>query len=137
MSNHTNQPDALHAPEMCLLLRAHCEQHWLESELLPVLEQLERPDSLPEEQRGAALAYLEVLSLDAHMRATDTDDAAARLEHAAPDSDHLLAEEARRYHAAVRRRRSTISVRVAQLTPPLPCDEVLCDSASAHQHASF
>lgn len=137
MPNHTDQPDPLHAPDMCLLLRAHCEQRWLDSELAPVLDELEHPDALPEDQRGAALAYLEVLSLDAHMRASHTDDAAASLDAAIHDGQRFLAEEARRYHAAVRRQRHAIAQRVDQLLLSRPCDEVFCQRATPHEHASF
>ena len=59
--------------DICLLLRAHAEQRWLCHEVLPVLRQLERGDSLPEEQLGAALAYLEVLWIEASQRAAETD----------------------------------------------------------------
>jgi hypothetical protein len=122
---------------MCLLLRAHCEQHWLDSELLPVLDELEHPDALPEEQRGAALAYLEVLSLDAHMRASDTDAAAAHLDAVGHHGERFLADKARRYHAAVRRQRHAIGQRVDQQMLSRPCDEVFCDRAAPHEHASF
>jgi hypothetical protein len=137
MPNQTEQPDPLHAPDMCLLLRAHCEQRWLQSELLPVLDELEHPDALPQEQRAAALAYLEVLSLDARMRASDTDAAAASLDAAVHDGERFLVDKARRYYAAVRRQRHAIAQRVDQQILSSPCDEVFCERATPHQHASF
>ena len=59
--------------DISLLLRAHAEQRWLSHEVLPVLRQLEQRDCLPEEQLGAALAYLEVLWIEASQRAAETD----------------------------------------------------------------
>jgi hypothetical protein len=113
MSSH---PDISHPPDICLLLRAHGEQRWLISELVPVLRQLEQPCSLPEDQRDAALAYLEVLWLDAHLRAADTDSAYAKLDAADTDRDRVLYNNACRYHAAVRRQRDALGRRVARLT---------------------
>ena len=66
--------------DVCLLLRAHAEQRWLSLEVGPVLRQLQRRDELPEEQLGAALAYLEVLWIEAAQRAAETDAAYAQLE---------------------------------------------------------
>ena len=69
-----NQPSSLSQPsDICLLLRAYAEQRWLTSELLPVIRELESPDQIPEEQLGAALAYLEVLWVDARRRAAETE----------------------------------------------------------------
>lgn len=114
----TNQPATSHPPDICLLLRAHGEQRWLLSEVVPVLRQLEQPTSLPDDQRAAALAYLEVLWIDAHMRAADTD-AAYRHFHDAPQQhDPLLHAKARRYHAAVRMERNAIARRIQNLTAP-------------------
>jgi hypothetical protein len=112
MTNHTATP---HPPDICVLLRAHGEQRWLISELVPVLSQLEQPGSIPEDQQGAALAYLEVLWLDAQLRAADTDAAHATLEAANPNGDRVLHEKAHRYHAAVRRQRSSIARRISRL----------------------
>lgn len=111
----TSQTATSHPPDICLLLRVHGEQRWLFSEVVPVLRQLEHPDALPEEQRGAALAYLEVLWLDAQLRASDTDAAHATLEAANPNGDRVLHEKAHRYHAAVRRQRTAIASRIATL----------------------
>ena len=66
--------------DVCLLLRAHAEQRWLSLEVGPVLRQLQQRDELPEEQLGAALAYLEVLWIEAAQRAAETDAAYAQLE---------------------------------------------------------
>jgi hypothetical protein len=137
MPNHTEQPDPLHAADMCLLLRAHCEQRWLDSELVPVLDELEHLDALPHEQLGAALAYLEVLSLDARMRASDTDAAAANLDAAIHHGERFLLDKARRYYAAVRRQRHAVAQRVEEQLLSRPCDEVFCERATPHQHASF
>ena len=119
MPSMTAHPAAPHPPDICLLLRAHGEQRWLISELLPLLRQLEQPDSIPEEQLGAALAYLEVLWLDARQRAQETDAEFAKLGPVDSDRDPVLYEKARRYHAAVRRLRTALAPRVARLTRPM------------------
>jgi hypothetical protein len=112
----TSQTVPSHPPDICLLLRAHGEQRWLISEVVPVLRQLEHPLALPEDQRGAAIAYLEVLWLDAQLRAIDTDSAHATLEATNPNGDRVLHEKAHRYHAAVRRQRTAIARRISALT---------------------
>src|SRR4029077_9320920 len=61
--------DLAHPLDVCFLLRAHGEQLWLTAEVLPVLDELEPPCSVPDEQVGAAFAYLEMLSVDAARRA--------------------------------------------------------------------
>jgi hypothetical protein len=111
----TNHPATSHPPDICVLLRAHGEQRWLISEVVPVLAQLEQPGSIPEDQQGAALAYLEVLWLDAQLRAADTDAAHATLAATNPNGDRLLHQKAHRYHAAVRRQRGAIARRIATL----------------------
>ena len=122
----TSQTATSHPPDICLLLRAHGEQRWLISEVVPVLRQLEHPLALPDDQRGAAIAYLEVLWLDAQLRAIDTDAAHATLEAANPNGDRVLHEKAHRYHAAVRRQRSAIARRIATLA-----------HAGEREHAGF
>src|SRR5271154_3315967 len=97
--SHQSNPYPL--SDVCLLLRAHAEQGWLSHELLPVLRQLEHRDSLPEEQVGAALAYLEVLWVEAAQRAADTEAAHAELEAIHASADPNLSREARNYHLAV------------------------------------
>jgi hypothetical protein len=89
-------------PEVSLLLRAYAEQRWLSREVVPVVRQLETHEGLPEEQVGAALAYLEVVWSEASRRAGDTDGACTRLALLMPAAiDGALARRARRYHAAV------------------------------------
>ncbi|MGO9320629.1 MAG: hypothetical protein ACLQBY_07505 [Solirubrobacteraceae bacterium] len=105
-----------HPPDICLILRAHGEQLWLTAEVVPIVRQLEQPGAIPEDQVGAALAYLEILWLDASARAADTDAARAELERARAEHDGVLCEKARRYHAAVRRLRTAVAQRVAALT---------------------
>jgi len=103
-----------HPPDICLLLRAHSEQSWLTSRLVPVLADLECPGCIPEDQLGAALAYLEILWLDARARANETDAARAHLGPAPSDVDDLY-ESARAYHAAVVRLRVELRRRVSGL----------------------
>ena len=116
--------------DVCLLLRAHAEQRWLSQEVGPVLRQLRRRDELPEEQLGAALAYLEVLWIEAAQRAAETDAAyaefeaserAARAAAAAAESDAragggwTLPSKARRYRVAVLTLRDVFGRQVAAL----------------------
>ncbi len=126
----TSQSAPSHPPDICVLLHAHGEQRWLASEVMPVLRQLEQPAALPEDQRGAAIAYLEVLWLDAQMRAADTDAAYAKLQATHPNGDRALHEKAHRYHGAVRRQRSAIAERIATLARS-------GEHADAPQHAGF
>jgi hypothetical protein len=103
-------------PEVSLLLRAHAEQRWLSREVVPVVRQLETRDGLPEEQVGAALAYLEVVWGEASRRAGDTDGACTQLDLLAPiATDCALATRARRYRAAVVALRDAALRRVAPL----------------------
>jgi hypothetical protein len=131
----THDSDLSPPSDVCLLLRAHAEQRWLSHEVVPVLRELEQRDSLPEEQLGAALAYLEVLWIDACRRAAETDaiyaqlDAAcARPDVAHTERDKILPRKARHYHAAVRTLRELIARRVAELIA-VPGD------AFTHDHA--
>ena len=105
-----------HPSDINLILRAHGEQLWLTAEVVPIVRQLERPGAIPDDQVGAALAYLEVLWIDAAARAADTDAARTALERASAEHDRLLCEKACRYHAAVRRLRSAVEQRVEALT---------------------
>ena len=118
-----------HPPDICLILRAHGEQLWLISEVVPIVRQLEQPGGVPEDQVGAALAYLEVLWLDAAVRAAETDAARRELERAEAERDRILCEQARRYHTAVRRLRQAVGHRVAEMTDPR-------EQAPTHEHAS-
>ncbi len=109
--------------DVCLLLRAHAEQRWLSLEVGPVLRQLQQRDGLPEDQLGAALAYLEVLWIEASQRAAETDAAYAQLEVCEqPDGDGppddggwTLPSKARRFHAAVQTLREVLGRQVATL----------------------
>jgi hypothetical protein len=101
---HTTHATPLAAtpPEVSLLLRAHAEQSWLGREVVPVVEQPETRAGLPEEQVGAALAYLEVAWIEAARRAGDTDAACTLLGLClAAVIDRQLAARARRFRAAV------------------------------------
>jgi hypothetical protein len=118
-----------HPPDICLILRAHGEQLWLTSEVVPIVRQLERRGAIAEDQVGAALAYLEVIWIDACQRAAETDAARAALERADAEPDRVLYEKARRYHAAVRRLRVAVASRVAALIG-------LGSEACEHEHAS-
>ena len=136
MSDMIERSEISNARDICVLLRAHGEQQWLLSVLLPVLRQVERPGSVPEDQLGAALAYLELLWLDARRRAAETDAALARLQPADTQPDLVLYEKARRYHAAVRRLRSMLARRVAQRMQPAPAPvDVNVDLDADNQHA--
>jgi hypothetical protein len=123
-----DHPDTPHPPDICLILRVHGEQRWLISEVVPIVRQLEQPGLICEDEVGAALAYLEVLWIDACQRAAETDAARAALDRAGTDRDRVLCESARRYHAAVRRLRTAVARRVAALTG-------LGAHAPTHQHA--
>jgi hypothetical protein len=113
--------------DVCLLLRAHAEARWLSAEVMPVLRELER-DDLPVEQLGAALAYLEVLWIDARGRAAGTDTARADLDTVGPHGEQAIHSNARRYHAAVRRLRATIYSRIERLVAtPSDSSGVLAD----------
>jgi hypothetical protein len=103
--------DSSYPSDICLLLRTHGEHFWLSCQVLPLLRQLESACPASEDERAAALAYLEVLWLDAKCRATETDSALAELLRARTGERRLQAE-ARRYHAAVCTLRMTTSARV-------------------------
>jgi hypothetical protein len=118
-----------HPPDICLILRVHGERLWLTSEVIPTVRQLERGEVLDEDDVGAALAYLEVIWIDACQRAVETDSARAALDRTDSDRDVVLCEKARRYHAAVRRLRVVVGRRVAALTG-------LGSDSPAHEHAS-
>ena len=115
-SNHSPPAD------VCLLLRAHAEQRWLSREVVPVLRQLQDPDGLPEEQLGAALAYLEVTWLEATRLAAETDAAFADLQAARLAAEETLPSAARGYHAAVHTLRQAVAQHVTALVSA-PCDD--------------
>ena len=127
MSHYSDQSPP---SDVCLLLRAYAEQRWLSREVVPVLRQLQTPDELPEEQLGAALAYLEVTWLEASRHAAETDAAFAALEDT-KDAEEALPSKARRYHAAVRFLREAVGRHVdAFIAAP-------CNTAHAREHAGF
>jgi hypothetical protein len=126
MTDHTN-PSPL--SDVCLLLRAHAEQSWLSHEVVPVLRQLKQRESLPQEQLGAALAYLEVLWVEASQRAAETEAAHADLQAINTAGDRALYREARGYHAAVCTLRDSVARHVTQLLA-VPAD------APVHDHAN-
>jgi len=116
--------------DVCLLLRAHAEQRWLSREVVPVMRQLQAPGELPDEQLGAALAYLEVTWLEAVQLAAETDAAFVDLDHAAPPSaEETLPCKARSYHAAVRTLRQAVAAHVTALVSA-PCESArTCEPA--------
>jgi hypothetical protein len=115
-------PEPSPAPDVGLLLRAHAEQLWLSREVISVLRQLEaRESSLPEEQFGAAIAYLEVIWIEALKHAQETDAAHVELELAGGGDEHSeLVARARRYHASVRDLRQAVARRVQRLFAASP-----------------
>ena len=83
-----------------------------------MLREIEQRDTISDQQLGAALAYLEVLWIEAGARARETEAARVELD-ALGGGDQSLPEKARRYHAAVRRLREAIERRVGlQLAVP-------------------
>ena len=110
----TDRSPTSETADICLLLRAHGEQRWLIYQLVPVVREIEQ-DSLPEEQLGAALAYLEALWIEARRRAAETEAAYEQLESPGAVADISVHEKARRYHAAVRRLRDALERRVDRL----------------------
>jgi hypothetical protein len=121
-SNRRFNSDRSSVADVCLLLRAHAESRWLSKQLAPVLQEIEERESISDEQRATALAYLEVLWIEACSRARETESARVELD-ALGSSDRALYEKARRYHAAVRRLRDGIERRVARLLA-VPSDAV-------------
>ena len=110
-----DQPPPDQTSDICLLLRAHAEQHWLIYELVPVVRELEQRDALAEEDLGAAFAYLEALWIEARIRAFETDAACGALATPAGCGDLVLPDKARRYHAAVLLLRDALTRRVERL----------------------
>jgi hypothetical protein len=118
----SQSPDHSPPSDVCLLLRAHAEQRWLNREVIPVLRQLQALDEIPEDQLGAALAYLEVTWLEAARLAVETEAAFADLEAARLATEETLPSKARSYHAAVRTLRGVIGRRVSALVTA-PCGD--------------
>jgi hypothetical protein len=94
-----------------LLLRADAERCWLHREVIPVLREVETPGELPEQEVGAALAYLEAMWSEARLRARATDAAHTHLRSCDRHSG-ALAGPADRYHTAVRVLREIVADRV-------------------------
>ncbi len=107
-------PDRPSVADVCLLLRAHAEARWLSNQLAPVLREIEQRESISEQQLATALAYLEVLWIEACSRARETESARVELD-ALGSSDRELQEKAQRYHVAARRLRAGVERRVARL----------------------
>lgn len=114
--------DKLEAPpaDVGLMLRAHAELRCLSRELIPVLREVETRDGLPEEQLGAAMAYLEVTWMQARRRAAETDCARDELTVAPPPSfagggrrQRELHGRACRYYEGVKALREAVGQRVA------------------------
>jgi hypothetical protein len=100
-----------------LLLRADAEQCWLHSEVIPVLRQVETREELPDEEVGAALAYLEAMWNEATLRARETDAAHSCL-CSRDERSEALFSPASRYHAAVRVLREIVADRVTPFVEP-------------------
>jgi len=125
-----NCSDNSYLSDVCLLLRCHGEQLYLSSQVLPVLNELERPGAVPDGQLGAALAYLELLWIDASRRAAETEAALATLLRG---QERQLHAQACRYHAAVHAQRQAIARRVAaRLTARPRC----AGSSAGREHAA-
>jgi hypothetical protein len=111
---NSRNPRQSPAADVCLLLRAHGESRWLSNELAPVLREVEQRETISDRQLATALAYLEVLWIEAGARARETESARVELD-ALGSYDPSLYEKALRYHAAVRRLRDAIEARVCCL----------------------
>jgi hypothetical protein len=109
-SAHPSSLDSSAPSDIVLLLRADAERSWLHREVIPVLRQIERYESLPSEQVGAALAYLEDSWNEALLRARQTDAAHRR---GARTRQTRLGGRAERYHTAVRALRRLLAERVS------------------------
>ena len=116
----TDYSDNSYPSDICLLLRCHGEQRWLSCQVMPVLHQIEDAHATPDDELGAALAYLEVLSIDGSRRAAETEAAFAALLANDARGDRLLHAEARQYYAAVRSLRDGVTGRVQRLTGAAP-----------------
>jgi len=108
--------------DVCLLLRAHAEHSWLNHEVMPVVYELDHRDSLPEDQLGAAMAYLEVLWIEACQRAAETEAAHADLDAVDAAAERPLSGKARGYHTAVRAVRARLARHVQRLLA-IPSEE--------------
>jgi hypothetical protein len=107
----TSPADQSPPADVCLLLRAHAEARWLSHELVPVIRELELDFS----SHAALTSYLESLRNEARRHAAETDAVRIELDALPPNGNHSLHHNARRYHAAVRRLRTTIDRRAQRL----------------------
>lgn len=115
--------------DITLLLRADAEHCWLHREVIPVLRQVESRERLPDEQVGAALAYLETTWEEATARARETDAAGAH-PTSSESGPNSLCGPADRYHAVVRALRGIVAERVTPLVePPLDAEPGLAGGA--------
>src|ERR1700751_5447256 len=93
------EPDKSSVADVCLLLRAHAEARWVSNQLAPVLREIEVRTSISEQQLATALAYLEVLWIEACSRARETESAGGALE-ALGSTDREVWDQAKPYHGA-------------------------------------
>jgi hypothetical protein len=111
----TDCTDSSYPSDICLMLRAHGEHRWLSSKVLPVLRQLTPPQTIPDDELGAALAYLEVLWIDATRHAAETEAAFKELMRTDPAGERPMNAQARRYHASARALRGVVGRQVCRL----------------------
>jgi hypothetical protein len=111
----THHPHPSPLSDVCLLLRAHAEHSWLNHEVMPLVHELRHRESLPEEQLGAAMAYLEVLWIESSQRSAETEAALAELDAIDAAADRALSGKARGYHAAVRALRGHLAHHVEEI----------------------
>jgi hypothetical protein len=97
--------------DVCLLLRAHAEARWLSHEVVPVIRELEHDFS----SHAGLTSYLETLRIDARRHAAQTEAVRIELDALPPNGNHALHNNARRYHSAVRRLRTTVDRRAQRL----------------------
>jgi hypothetical protein len=126
--------DSDYPADICLLLRAYGEHRWLVSELIPVLRDVTTPDAIAEDELPAALAYLEVLSIDASRRAAATEASLAELLASDPFRQRPLSDQACRYHAWVSALRKLVAGEAARASGRLAVSrQELSPSPSPHR----
>jgi hypothetical protein len=122
-----------------LMLRAHAETRCLSREVIPVLRQIETGNGLPQEQYGAAMAYLEVTWLAARRCAQESDAAHGQLcalpsdgTGARSDRDELRGG-ACRYYESVKELRGVVQRRVSMLLDA--CEHIALRPRETSHHA--
>ena len=108
-------------PEVCLMLRADAEMRCLSRQVIPALCEAERTEGVRDDALGAAIAYLEVLWMEAQGRASATEAAFAEAigsASAAGSSADDLCGKAQRFHTAVSMLRKTVTERIARVLSP-------------------